>query len=201
MPAKPKRLPATVRREQILTVATELFARQGFHGTTTRQLAEKAGVKEVILFRLFPSKHDLYWAVIEAQCAKSPGQEGLVAAIAASRNDRELFTTLAVQMLEQTTRDGTLLRLLLFSALEAHELSARFSQTYMTQYYETLAAHIRRRQKEGAYRKVEPVLAARAFLGMVFQYAMARQLFSVPAQDHRQVAETFVEIWLRGMET
>jgi hypothetical protein len=70
----------------------------------------------------------------------------------------------------------------------------------MTQYYETLAGHIRRRQKEGAYRKVEPVLAARAFLGMVFQYAMARQLFSVAPKEARQVAETFVDLWLKGVE-
>lgn len=200
MPAKPKRLPATLRREQILAVATELFARQGFHGTTTRQIADRAGVKEVILFRLFPSKHDLYWAVMEAKCAESPGQQKLATAIAASTDDRALFIGLAQEMIERTLRDPTLMRLLLFSALEAHELSARFSQTYMTQYYETLAGHIRRRQKEGAYRKVEPVLAARAFLGMVFQYAMGRQLFSVAPQEARQVAETFVDLWLKGIE-
>lgn len=200
MPVKPKRLPATVRREQVLAVATELFAQQGFHGTTTRQLAERAGVKEVILFRLFPSKQDLYWAVIEAQCAKSPGRPALAAAIAATTDDRELFAGLAQRLIEQTVRDGTLLRLLLFSALETHELSARFSQTYMVEYYETLAGHIRQRQKEGAFRKVDPVLAARAFLGMVFQYALGRQLFSVPAQEARVVAETFTDIWLKGME-
>jgi AcrR family transcriptional regulator len=200
MAVKPKRLPATVRREQILAVATELFARQGFHGTTTRQLAERAGVQEVILFRLFPSKQDLYWAVIEAQCAASPGRPALAAAIATTTDDRELFIGLAQRLIEQTVQDGTLLRLLLFSALETHELSARFSQTYMVEYYETLAGHIRRRQKEGAFRKTDPVLAARAFLGMVFQYALGRQLFSVPAQEARLVAETFTDIWLKGME-
>ena len=199
MPPKSQRLPATVRREQILTVATELFARQGFHGTTTRQLAERAGVKEVILFRLFPSKSDLYWAVIEAQCAKSPGPEGLAAAITAAPDDRQLFAGLAREMIERTLRDPTLLRLLLFSALEAHELSARFSQTYMVQYYETLADHIRQRQQAGAFRQVDPVLAARGFLGMVFQYAMAVQLFGAKL-DAPRAAATFTDVWLKGMQ-
>ena len=39
------------RHKQILAVAAELFARQGFHGTTTRQIAEQAQVNEAILFR------------------------------------------------------------------------------------------------------------------------------------------------------
>jgi AcrR family transcriptional regulator len=40
------RVSAHDRKRQILAVATRLFARQGFSGTTTRQIAEKAGVNE-----------------------------------------------------------------------------------------------------------------------------------------------------------
>ena len=48
-----------------MDAAKELFARQGFEGTTTRQIAERARVNEAIIFRHFPSKEDLYWAISE----------------------------------------------------------------------------------------------------------------------------------------
>ncbi len=52
------------RREQILTAATELFAADGQDGVTTRAIAERVGVSETILFRHFPSKRELFLAVV-----------------------------------------------------------------------------------------------------------------------------------------
>lgn len=59
------RLPASKRREQLLDVATALFARQGYARTTTAQLAQAAGVTEPIIYRHFDSKRDLFVALIE----------------------------------------------------------------------------------------------------------------------------------------
>ena len=44
MKAKTKRVPGTERRQQILAVATKLFAQQGFNATTTKQIATKARI-------------------------------------------------------------------------------------------------------------------------------------------------------------
>ena len=43
-----------------MQVAMELFARQGYQGTTTRQISERAHVNEALIFRHFPRKEDLY---------------------------------------------------------------------------------------------------------------------------------------------
>jgi AcrR family transcriptional regulator len=199
MPTQRQRVPGAVRREQILAVATELFARQGFHGTTTRAIANQAGVKEIILFRLFPTKQDLYWAVIEAKCAAGPGLEGITQLLESGGDDHAVFGALAAGLIERNTQDTTLIRLLLFSALEAHELSERFANTYMAQFYDMLAGQIRRRIRAGTFRQVDPLLAARAFLGMIFQYVMAVQLFGAKP-NHRQAAATFTDIWLKGIQ-
>ena len=66
------------RREQILDVATGLFAQQGFRGTTTKLIAEKSGVTEALIFRHFPSKEELYWAVIERKIACAAPLERLM---------------------------------------------------------------------------------------------------------------------------
>ncbi|MBL4590601.1 MAG: helix-turn-helix transcriptional regulator [Phycisphaerales bacterium] len=59
------RLPATKRREQLLDVAMELFAKRGYAGATTAQLAKEAGITEPIIYRHFKSKRDLFVALIE----------------------------------------------------------------------------------------------------------------------------------------
>lgn len=53
-------------REQILSAAAKLYAEHGFRGTTTRAVAEAAGVNEVTLFRLFGSKVNI---IVEAMRA------------------------------------------------------------------------------------------------------------------------------------
>ena len=44
----------------LLTAARDLFAERGFSGTTTREIAERSGVDETILFRNFGSKERLF---------------------------------------------------------------------------------------------------------------------------------------------
>jgi len=197
------RVPGAERRQQVLAVATELFARQGFQGTTTKQIAERAKVNEAILFRHFSSKKDLYWAVIEEKCRMMAGRQSAVERLEASGDDRTGFTALALDMLERYAADTTLMRLLLFSGLEAHELSERFFETYIAGYYEMLAKHIRQRIKAGELRDVDPLLAARSFLGMVNHYVMVQELFGgkrYQKYDNQRVAETLTAIWLEGMK-
>jgi len=67
MRAKAQRVTGTERRKQIIRVATELFARQGFKATTTRQIAQQARINEAIIFRHFPHKEDLDWTIIDQQ--------------------------------------------------------------------------------------------------------------------------------------
>ena len=69
-PEPVRRLPRVQRREQILTAATEAFARSGFAATSLEDIAAEAGVTRVILYRHFDSKTDLYQAVLDRMCVR-----------------------------------------------------------------------------------------------------------------------------------
>jgi len=56
----PARLPAVRRRRQLLDVALEVFARQGYHSTSMDEVAEAAGVTKPVLYQHFDSKRELY---------------------------------------------------------------------------------------------------------------------------------------------
>jgi len=71
------RLDSDERRKAIVAAAVPLFARKGFAGTTTRELAEAAGISEALLFRHFPSKQLLYREILRLGCEGDPALEQL----------------------------------------------------------------------------------------------------------------------------
>ncbi|MEM9082185.1 MAG: TetR/AcrR family transcriptional regulator [Planctomycetota bacterium] len=68
------RLPAAQRREQLLDTAVSLFAKRGFTGATTAELAKAAGVTEPIIYRHFNSKKDLFIAVLDRTSEQTLGE-------------------------------------------------------------------------------------------------------------------------------
>src|SRR5438552_19135565 len=83
------RLSSDARRRQVIEVATELFARDGFRGATTKEIAKRAGVNEAMVFRHFPAKDDLCWAVIEEKCRQRGVAKRVLGKLEDGGDDRE----------------------------------------------------------------------------------------------------------------
>jgi AcrR family transcriptional regulator len=195
------RLDPDARRAQIVKASMALFAKKGFSGTTSRELARAAGVSEALIFRLFPTKRALYDAIIQRTIAEAerpydaPGDARLP--------DRDLFLRLATDLLGRVRRDDAFLRLLMYAGLEGHALSDLYYEAHVAR----LIAYLRRRiaagTRAGRYRAADPVLAARAFMGMLVQYATAQALFARgrwPDLPVERVARTFVDLFFSGLE-
>src|SRR3954469_1538816 len=78
------RMAAVDRRLQIALTAMRLFSERGFRGTTTKEIAQAAGVSEAIIFRHFATKEDLYSAIIDLKSC-----DGFAAGLAASEQTRD----------------------------------------------------------------------------------------------------------------
>jgi AcrR family transcriptional regulator len=61
-------LPRTARRRQLLAAAQEVFVAQGYHAAVMDEIAETAGVSKPVLYQHFPSKLDLYLALLDRHC-------------------------------------------------------------------------------------------------------------------------------------
>jgi AcrR family transcriptional regulator len=81
------RLPAARRREQLLDVALERFAREGYHHTSMNDIAEAAGVTKPVLYQHFESKQQLYLELINSVATQL--QQSVVEATAAATSPRE----------------------------------------------------------------------------------------------------------------
>ena len=60
-----RRLTAAERREDLLEAAIAEFGVTGYHGTSTETIAERAGISQPYLFRLYGTKKDLFLACVD----------------------------------------------------------------------------------------------------------------------------------------
>ena len=59
-----------IRKWQILDIALNHFIQFGYHGTSTRKIAEEAGISSGLMFHYFSDKLALYEALVEIGCEK-----------------------------------------------------------------------------------------------------------------------------------
>ncbi|MGH9627247.1 MAG: TetR/AcrR family transcriptional regulator [Bryobacteraceae bacterium] len=196
------RLSSEERRATIVESAARLFAEKGFRGTTTRQLAAAAGVSEPVLYEHFKTKDDLYSAIIDAKSKEGIDAFSVMSEQYLTTNDDSgFFLKVGEMILEWYVADPTFIRLLLFSNLEAHYLKDLFHERQAERFFRILSTYIERRIEQGAMRPVDPVLAARAFLGMIAHYALTGLVFQCGPlpQSPNQVVEGMVGIFLGGI--
>lgn len=204
------RMSGDERRDQILHTAMELFSRHGFKGTTTKMIAEASGVSEAMVFRHFATKDELYGAIIHHQaCGVGEGEgfpwEQCPELMEAWKNgdDFGFFFNMARMAMTKHREDVAFMRLLMYSALEEHELADRFFREFVSSGYDFIGGYIERRQKEGAFRKVNPRIVVRAFMGMLIHHSLNDILWdrkrTLLDADNDEVAREFAKILIDGI--
>jgi AcrR family transcriptional regulator len=196
------RMKGDQRRAAIVAEAIRLFAEKGFRGATTRELARSLGVTEPVLYQHFKTKRDLYTAIIETKAREGMEKSTALQLYSKGDDDRAFFSELARLILTNFDQDPAYMRLLLFSALERHELASLFFRQQVLQFFNVIAGYIRRRERAGAFRSVDPQVAARSFIGMVSYHGQIRLLFDADLRMSRQkLVDQIVTSFLDGLRT
>jgi len=192
----------TDRRHQLLEAALEIFARKGFEGTTTKEVAAAAGVTEAIIFRHFPTKQALYTAVLDQHVESAAVQDWLseIKSWMEQNNDAEVLRSIARVILRAYRTDTRYERVLLYAALEGHELGLAHNRQLAAPIYELLCDYFARRQKGGAVAGLHPGAIIGAIAGMTKNHAMMTQMFGFSAGvSDEEVVENFVHIMINGI--
>ncbi|MGI8669846.1 MAG: TetR/AcrR family transcriptional regulator, partial [Aridibacter sp.] len=97
------RMAGDERRLQILQVAMKLFSKNGFAGTTTKKIAEAAGVSEATVFKHFSNKEELYADILDHKACnhglENPFEE--IAEEVAAKDDFGVFDGMALNAFKQ----------------------------------------------------------------------------------------------------
>lgn len=115
---------AISRSEEILDAAAALFAARGFHRTTTRDIADAAGVAEGTLYNYFNSKNDLLLGIMRRLTNSLVGLSMQTETVTSSARDH--FAALMRVQREFQEQNATMLQALLSEILADAELRARY---------------------------------------------------------------------------
>lgn len=200
------RMEADERRQQICKIAMRLFSERGFSGTTTKEIANTAGVSEATVFKHFSNKDELYAAILDNKACDHGFADPFSNVIdkMKEKDDFGVFYGMALKGLEKHRSDEDFLRLMLHSALEDHQLARTFFDSFITYVYDFLGDYIRQRQADGAFREIEPRLVVRAFTGMYIHHSLNNILWDKEQKllkiSNEEAAREFAEILLRGIK-
>ena len=199
------RMAGDERRQQLCKIAMRLFSERGFRGTTTKEIANAAGVSEAVIFKHFSNKDELYASILDNKACSHPINDPFseIADKIEQKDDYGVFYNMALNGLNHHKEDEDFLRLMLHSALEGHELARVFFENFITYIYDYLGGYIRQRQEDGAFREVEPRVVVRAFIGMWVHHSLNNILWDKEQKllniSNEDAAREFATILLEGI--
>jgi AcrR family transcriptional regulator len=186
-------------RMRILAAAREIFEVHGTRGTTTREVAIRAGVNEATLFRHFGSKAALLSAMREDACGVEVFRS-VIAGLDGSDIASDLRKLAGSSVVHMHSRR----RLMLISMAEDAVSGVAEDpdspewrgpsqiMTLLTEYFEARVAEGRLVGK--------PDVLARVLMGMMMQLVISRKLWSGEAVNQTTV-DLLVDIFLNGVRT
>ena len=150
---------AADRAEEILEVAARLFADRGFHRTTTKDIAEAAGVAEGTLYNYFDSKDALLFGIL-SRLSETP-QEELGLAGPPQANARQYFTTLLSRRRSYLDKNFVMVQSIMSEILANAGLRERYHEQILDPWLEAIETALRQRIEVGQIRSLDVPAAAR----------------------------------------
>jgi len=187
------------KRGAILQAAVRLFARHGFESTTTKMIAREAGVAEGTIYLYFPTKKHILLAFIEPMALET--LKDILERMKGVSDEEILYAVLFSRIrLWQTHRD--LIRAVFPQVFFDRDLAESFAGRVIRPAMELLESYLARRIQEGAFRDIDPHIAAQALIGQAF----ATILFFGPLLGGlgaeiapEQLASNLTRLFLEGM--
>jgi AcrR family transcriptional regulator len=189
-------------QERIVEAAVQLFSRQGFSGTSTREIARLADVNETSLFRHFPRKQDLFWAALQSRLdrlrVRKELQQGL-----AQRGTPEVVVPLIVELLVHTTvYQPELIRLLYVGLLELRPAAERVYRQHLAPIFQAINDYLAYCVEAGWMRGVDPSITAAAFTTSVLAHQGMFNLShssGAPYSNVEEAVAAYSNYWLTAL--
>ncbi|WP_394939110.1 TetR/AcrR family transcriptional regulator [Psychromicrobium sp. YIM B11713] len=182
---RPIRLPRDERRAQLLAAATEVFVANGYHAAAMDEIAEAASVSKPVLYQHFPSKRELYIALLDVQLAELT--ERMLTVIASTEDNRERVQATIGAYFEFIAKGDQAHRLVFENDLiNDPEVAAKieaFNATYANAIAQTIARNTELSEQEAT-------LLGRGLAGM--SQVSARYWLETGGELDREVAEEVI---------
>jgi AcrR family transcriptional regulator len=191
----------SVTEVRLVEAAVQLFSRQGFKGTSTRDIAQLAGVNEATLFRYFAKKTDLFWAAAESRLNRLKFGRELQHGLASDRDPDVIVPMLAAFVVENMSEHPELMRLLYVARFELPGADQVFRE-HLGPIFDAVHAYFSRCAAKGLIGDLDPTIATLGLAGAVTAHLNLHQLFTgrdVP-WDAQNAAPIYAQLWLNALQ-
>lgn len=184
------------RRDEILAAAAQVFAQHGFRGSTTRRIADAAGVNEITIFRQFGSKGALLREAMQ-HMTESAGLTELPEI--PSHPEREL-TEWSESFIQHLRLRSSIIRKTMGEIEERPEMSECASSVPI-EASSALSKYLVALRRQGrTTEKFDPTTAAAMLMGAIFSDAMGRGMMpEVFPQPQEKAAHMYTVLLLRAL--
>lgn len=177
--------------ERILSTATELFARFGYNGVSTRDVASAAKVNEVTVYRHFPRKHDLYIAVLESELQQLRFRGDLLARLAEAPDGKTALLRTFELLSKTLNQRPEILRLLQFSALELNESFDPLVRRHLGELVEVVARYLDPWIQNGELRSSDAKTIVLALVGILVSHSSLQRVFVGKQEGPERMFEAY----------
>lgn len=191
------------RRQQLIDGALEAFAAKGFDGASNKDIARAAKIASPgLIYHYFKDKVDLLHQLLESRLPllrvveETEGKFG--------DPPEELLPVLALRILKAYEHwpAFALIKIVLTEALRNPQVAKMVMEIGPGRGLRVISRYMARQMDAGRLRRIDPDIAARAFLGPLLAYTVTRNLFQDSASQaisHEEMAREATAIFLRGM--
>jgi AcrR family transcriptional regulator len=178
--------------------AAQLFARQGYHGTSTREIARIADISENTLFRHFEHKEDLFWAALRSRLDALELRRGLLDGMARSAVPEEVLPLILAQLVDTSILMPELLPLVAVAFIELPWKAAAFCREHLSPIFSAINSYLAANIEKGRLRNLDPSLitAALASMAMIPEFSKLVSDAPPPFSDTREAIRVYTRFWL-----
>jgi len=189
-------------KEKLLRAAVQVFSEKGFSGTSTREIASRARVNPVTLFRVFSSKEKLHAAAVD-YLITSLAIRKQIDALARRKYPAPKFIAGAIKTVVAALLNAPeVQRLILFSALERRDVAFEAVWNRLMPILERLSVHISEYSAKGELRKSDPLITARLILAAAVFHCEMYELYGakeVPGFNQKDLSASYADILYCGL--
>ncbi|HEX3915789.1 MAG TPA: TetR/AcrR family transcriptional regulator [Caulobacteraceae bacterium] len=191
------------RPAEIIAAALEVFAERGFAAARLDDIAASAGVSKAALYLYFPTKEDLFRAVVAE--AVAPNLAMVQAAVAEFDGRLEDLARFLVPMLAKVAANpplGAVVKMVIGESRNFPELARVWHDDLVATAITTISGLIAKAQAKGEVRAGDPRIFALSLISPILMSVIWRETFvpiGAPAFDLGEVAAQHVETALGGM--
>lgn len=187
------------RVEKIVATAARLFARQGYHGTSTREIARLADVAENTLFRYFDHKEDIFWAALRLHMSDLKLRRDLLDGMVKCEAPEVVLPRIVEQIRDTVEFRPELLRLMGVAFLELHWKSETFFQESISPVFSIIRQYFAANVRMGRMRDLDPTMVTAALISTVLMHRGVSRLIVGEQQiytDSREAGRAYTKFWL-----